>query len=448
MACNGRLDGVDLDAVVRTVTIDSRRAGPGALFVALRGRHADGHDFVADALARGAVAALVAEDAVVEGSLVRTEDDPLQTLLRLAGVERARMLATVIAVTGSSGKTCTKDLIAAAVATERRTVASEASYNNEIGVPLTLLSTDETTEVLVVEVGSRGLRHIAMLAARIRPDVAVVTNVGPAHLGLFGSLEVTARAKAELVESLDDAGVAVLNADDPAVRAMAACAPGAVVTFGRAPDADVRAEDVSLDDGARASFTVVADAERARVVLRIPGEHMVANALAAVAAARAAGVSLAAAAAGVGDAKAAAWRMEVREIGGWRVLNDAYNANPDSMAAALKTLVAMARGGPSCAVLGYMAELGGAAAAEHDRIGRLAVRLGVGRVLVVGEEARPTLEAARLEGMPPDEAIFAGDPDAAVAMLHEWLEPGAVVLVKASRAAGLERVVELLEETA
>ena len=442
-ACGGRIDGADPDAIVTSVVTDSRAASTGALFFALAGEHADGHAFANDALRAGAVAVVAREDADVSRA-VRVRD-PLGAMGALAELVRGRLRATTIAITGSSGKTGTKDLTAAACAGERRTVAANASYNNEIGVPLTIFGADEDTEVLVIEVGSRGIGHIASLAPMIRPDVAVITNIGPAHIGMFGSLENTAKAKGELVESLSGEGTAVLNADDSLVDSLAARTRAHIVRFGRAAGADVRAEDVVLDQDARASFTLLAGDEHAPVSLRMPGEHMVSNALAAAAAARAAGVSLRGAAEGLTRAEGSAWRMELHDVAGRRILNDAYNANPDSTAAALKALVAMSRGRPSWAVLGYMAELGGETAAAHDRAGRLAVRLGVTHLVTVGEDARAIHEAARLEGMFGGEAIFAATIDEAIAVLRARMEPDAVVLVKASRAAGLERVAQALE---
>jgi UDP-N-acetylmuramoyl-tripeptide--D-alanyl-D-alanine ligase len=389
------------------------------------------------------VAAVAREDADVARAIrVR---DPLAAMGALAEFVRGRLGATTIAITGSSGKTGTKDLTAAACAAERRTVAANASFNNQIGVPLTIFGADEDTEVLVIEVGSRGIGHIASLAPMIRPDVAVITNIGPAHIGMFGSLENTAKAKGELVESLSPDGTAVLNADDSLVDSLGARTRAHIVRFGRAAGADVRAEDVVLDQDARASFTLLDGDERAAVSLRIPGEHMVSNALAAAAAARAAGVSLRGAAEGLTRAEGSAWRMELHDVDGRRILNDAYNANPDSTAAALKALVAMSRGRPSWAVLGYMAELGAETAAAHDRAGRLAVRLGVSHLVTVGEDARAIHEAARLEGMFGGEAIFAATIEEAIAVLRARLEPDAVVLVKASRAAGLERIAQALE---
>ena len=445
-ACGGRIDGADPAAIVTSVITDSRAAAPGALFFAFAGEHADGHAFANDALRAGAVAVVARADADVARA-VRVPD-PLQAMGALAEFVRGRLRATTIAITGSSGKTGTKDLTAAACAAERRTVAAHASYNNQIGVPLTIFGASEDTEVLVIEVGSRGIAHIASLGPMIRPDVAVVTNIGPAHIGMFGSLENTAKAKGELVELLETDGTAVLNADDDLVDALAGRTRAHVVRFGRVATADVRAEDVVLDQDARASFTLLAGGESASVSLRIPGEHMVSNALAAAAAARAAGVSLHGAAEGLARAEGSAWRMELHDVGGRRILNDAYNANPDSTAAALKALVAMSRGRPSWAVLGHMAELGTEASAAHDRVGRLAVRLGVAHLVTVGEDARPIHEAARLEGMFGGEAIFAATTDEAIAVLRARMEPDAVVLVKASRAAGLERIAHALEADA
>jgi UDP-N-acetylmuramoyl-tripeptide--D-alanyl-D-alanine ligase len=263
---------------------------------------------------------------------------------------------------------------------------------------------------------------------------------------MFGSLDNTAIAKGELVESLSPDGTAVLNADDERVDALSARTRASVVRFGRAASADVRAQDVTLDQDARASFTLLAGDERVAVRLRMPGEHMVSNALAAASAARAAGVSLKGAADGLARAEGSAWRMELHDVGRRRILNDAYNANPDSMAAALKALVAMSRGRPSWAVLGPMAELGEETTTAHDRVGRLAVRLGVTHLVTVGEDARAVHEAARLEGMFGGEAVFAASIDDAIDVLRARMEPDAVVLVKASRAAGLERLARALEE--
>jgi len=437
----GRLFG-DGGATVTGVAIDTRRLQRGDLFVALRGEHADGHAFLDVAARSGAGALLVRDGAVVPDGIASVAvDDPLDALGRLAAETRGRLDARVVAITGSSGKTMTKDLTASVAGRRFRVVASEASFNNEIGVPLTILAADRTTEVLVVEVGSRGVGHIAALMPVLRPDISVVLNVGVAHIGMFGSTEAIAQAKGELVEGLDPPGVAVLNADDPEVNAMASRTRARVLRFGTATEADVRATRVALGEDARASFVLTTPDGSADVRLPVPGEHLVSDALAAAAAGVALAVDVAGIAEGLSAASVSAWRMQTIDApGGWLVLNDAYNANPGSVLAALKTLVAMARGRRTWAVLGPMAELGEHAAAEHDRIGRLAVRLGVGRLVAVGEDTRALFEAARLEGMTPEEATMAGDADEAIRVVRAALEPGDVVLVKASRASGFERV--------
>jgi UDP-N-acetylmuramoyl-tripeptide--D-alanyl-D-alanine ligase len=443
----GRAEGSS-ETVVTGVAVDTRRLARGDLFVALRGERADGHAYLEDAVARGAGALMVREGADVPGGAATVRvADPQAAMTALASRVRDRLAARVVAITGSSGKTITKELTAAVAASAFRTVASEASFNNEIGVPLTILAADEATEVLVAEVGSRGVGHISSLTPMLRPDVGVVLNVGLAHVGMFGSVENTAKAKGELVEALSADGIAVLNADDPAVDAMAARTTARVVRFGTSAAADVRAVDVTMEPDARAAFTLVAPDGEARAAMQISGEHLVSDALAAAAAGHALGVGVGAIASALRTVRASAWRMEVVDApGGWRVLNDAYNANPSSVLAALKTLVALGRGRRTWAVLGYMAELGEHEVPEHDRVGRLVVRLGVGKVVAVGPQTRPLIEAARLEGMTPEEATMVDGPDDAIALLRRSLEPGDIVLVKASRAAGLERVAIALSE--
>ena len=444
----GRVAGGDPERTVTGVSIDSRAVVEGDLFVALAGEHADGHAFVADAVARGASAALVRDDAgALADAAVIVVDDPLAALGRLAGGVRATLGARVVAITGSSGKTITKEMTAAVTRTRLRTVTAAGSFNNEIGVPLTILAADDDTEVLVVEIGARGIGHIASLMPIVQPDVGVVLNVGTAHIGMFGSAENIALAKGEIIETLDESGVAVLNADDPAVDGMASRTRARVLRFGTASGADVRCAEVRVGDDGCASFTLVMPDGSAPVRLPIPGEHLVSDALAAAAAGHAVGVHVADAARGLAATTPPAWRMQVADApGGWRVINDAYNANPASTAAALKTLVQIGRGRRTWAVLGEMAELGEHSAPSHDRIGRLAVRLGVARLVAVGEETKPLLEAARFEGMTPEEATFATDADAARMYLERALEPGDVVLVKASRAAGLEKLARTLAE--
>ena len=375
----------------------------------------------------------------------------------------------VVGVTGSAGKTTTKDLIAGLLEAAGPTVAPVGSYNNDLGLPLTVLRADERTAYLVLEMGARGTGHIARLCSIAPPAVGVVLNVGTAHLGEFGSKEVVARAKGELVEAAGEC--AVLNADDPLVRAMRARAHAPVVTFGESPVADVRAEDVDLDAEGQARFRLLAGPGSAEVALQLVGGHQVSNALAAAAVALHLGMGVDDVAAGLSRARPRSrWRMEVRtNEAGLTVVNDSYNANPESMRAALKALAEMTRarrgarglGGTgnvaardvaagsqprSWAVLGEMAELGVAADAEHDALGRFVVRLNIDRLVVVGPAAARIHHGACLEGSWSGESVQVADADEASRLVRAQSRPGDVLLVKASRIAGLERVAAALLE--
>jgi UDP-N-acetylmuramoyl-tripeptide--D-alanyl-D-alanine ligase len=443
----GRLEeGGDAGRVVDHVVIDSREVRENSLFVALVGEHTDGHRFIVQAGARGAQGFLADEmkapfDAP-GGVLV---DDPADALLGLGAWMRDEVDPRVVAVTGSNGKTTTKDLIAAAASSTLRTIANTGSYNNELGVPLTCCRLEPDTQLLVTEIGARGLGHIASLTPVVRPDVAVVTSVASAHLELFRDLETVALAKGELVEALGEEGVAVLNADDARVAAMASRTRARVVTYGVGGPADWRAEDLEADELARYSFTV----RGMRVRCPLPGEHNVSNSLAALVVADAVGVPLDAAVAGIERAQVSRWRMEVvRAASGAIVFNDAYNANPASMSAALKTLASARVEGRRWAVLGRMAELGPDEDAAHDRIGRLVIRLGIDGLVVVGREARAIRDAADQEGFYGRGALHLVDtPEEAATLLRERVGEQDAVLVKASRSAGLERVAELLAAT-
>lgn len=429
--------------VTGKVTVDSRAVAPGDLFVAIPGERVDGHDYLGAAAVAGAVAALTTRP---DGALpCVVVDEPVAALGRLAVAVHRRLSVgdlTTVGITGSSGKTSTKDLLGQVLATAGATVSPPGSFNNDIGLPLTVLDADEDTRFLVLEMGSRGSGHIARLCRVARPDVGVVLNVGSAHLGEFGSADGIAVAKGELVEALPAEGTAVLNADDPRVIGMAPRTRARVVTTGRAGDADVRAEDVVLDDSGRAGFALVAGGERAPVRLRVVGEHQVANALSAAGAALAAGMTPGAVPAALSAAEPRSrWRMEVtRRADGVTVVNDAYNANPESMRAALAALAGLpAR--RRVAVLGAMAELGPGAAGEHERLGRDAVAAGVDLVVAVGPDAVGIADGARAAGA--GEGVERGAvrvPDRAAAreLLTEVLVPGDVVLVKASRSYGLE----------
>lgn len=428
------VDDATAESEVTAVTIDSRAAGPGALFVALPGDHTDGHRFIGAALDAGAAGALSRPEAAVAGCIA--VDDPAEALLGLGAWVRDTVDPVVVGVTGSSGKTTTKDFIRAAVSAGRSVVANVGSYNNELGVPLTCCELRSDTEVLVAEVGARGVGHISAMSSMLRPAVAVVTNVGAAHLEMFGDVDGVARAKSELVTSLDSSGVAVLNADDPRVAAMASVAPGRVVLYGTDREADLRATDVELDDHARPSFTVAG----VRVAVPLPGVHNVGNALAALAAASACGVDLAAAAAALQSASVSRWRMELLETpDGVTVLNDAYNANPSSMAAALRTLQRMGTTGRRWAVLGHMAELGPDGDAQHRGIGELVAEVALDGLVAVGAGAGPIAEGATQAGF-AGELHTVSSAAEALEVLRRQLRDGDIVLIKASRSVGLEQI--------
>jgi UDP-N-acetylmuramoyl-tripeptide--D-alanyl-D-alanine ligase len=431
----GTLRDATGDEVVTGAAIDSRRVVAGDLFVALPGERSDGHDHARAAVDAGATGVLAARAVGVPAVVAA---DPAAALAALARHEAARLPARVVGITGSTGKTSTKDLVAQVLERVGETVAPVGSFNNELGLPLTVLRADADTKFLVLEMSARGTGHIAWLCDVAPPEAGLVLNVGVAHLGEFGSREAIAEAKGELVAALPENGLAILNADDPLVMAMAARTRARVVTFG----GDYRAADVTLDALGRSSFTLVTPDGSAGVTMRLVGEHHVGNALAAAAVGAWAGLDVGAVADALSNAvPRSRWRMEVRETAdGVTVINDAYNANPDSMRAALKALAAARGSGRTFAVLGEMAELGDAAWAAHDEIGRLCVRLDVSRLVVVGPHAKGIHAGATLEGSWGEEAAYVDDTDSALRLLRAELRPGDVVLVKASRAAGLERV--------
>ncbi|MER6213878.1 MULTISPECIES: UDP-N-acetylmuramoyl-tripeptide--D-alanyl-D-alanine ligase [unclassified Streptomyces] len=436
------------------VVIDSRQVEPGSLFAAFAGEHVDGHDYAERAVAAGAAAVLAARPVGVPSIVV---DDVEKALGALARAVVGRLGTDVVALTGSAGKTSTKDLIAQVLQHHAPTVWTPGSLNNEIGLPLTALKATAETRHLVLEMGARGIGHIAYLTGLTPPRIGLVLNVGTAHIGEFGGREAIAQAKGELVEALpteQEGGVAVLNADDLLVRAMTARTKARTVLFGEAEDADVRATDVRLTPQGTPSFTLHTPTGCSDVTLRLYGEHHVSNALAAAAVAHVLGMSveeIATALSGAGTLSR--WRMEVTErADGVTIVNDAYNANPESMRAALRALAAMGgarkeSGGRTWAVLGPMAELGDDALAEHDAVGRLAVRLNVSRLVAVGGREASWLQlGAYNEGSWGEESVLVSDAQAAVDLLRSELRPGDVVLVKASRSVGLERVAQALLE--
>ncbi|MEV0729969.1 UDP-N-acetylmuramoyl-tripeptide--D-alanyl-D-alanine ligase [Polymorphospora sp. NPDC050346] len=434
-AVDGRLAGTDGTATVTgTVEYDSRKIGPGGLFVAFVGEKVDGHDYAARAVEAGAAGVLGSRE--VPGVPMVVVDDPLAAIAALARVSVRRLPdLTVVGVTGSSGKTSTKDLIGQLLARVGPTVAPPGSLNNELGHPHTVLRAGPQTRFLVLEKGARGPGHISYLCRIAPPTIGVVVNVGVAHIGEFGSVEGIATAKGELVEALPVDGVAVLNADDPLVRAMATRTAARVVLVGEAADADVRAEDVQLDERGRASYTLVTPDGRHPVRLGLSGRHQVGNSLAAAAVAREAGLPDAELAAALGELRLVSTRrMDVFDRpDGVTVVDDSYNANPASTAAALRALAAMGKDRRTVAVLGYMAELGEQERSGHEQVGRLVAELEVDRLYVVGAAAAPIHEAATADPRWGGESVLVADQETAVGRLRDELRAGDVVLVKGSR---------------
>ncbi len=464
--------------ITGTVEFDSRKVTEGGLFLALPGARSDGHDFATGAVAAGAAAVLAARPVGVPAIVVPPVDSAdtssgalehddehgsgaavLAALAKLASAVAAELVAQglrIIGVTGSSGKTSTKDLLAAVLAPLGEVVAPPGSFNNELGHPWTVLRSSTDTDFLILEMSARHPGNIAALAAIAPPSIGVVLNVGTAHLGEFGSREVIAATKSELPQAVPESGVVVLNADDSAVAAMAAQTRARVVRVSRSPGADVWSTDETLDELARPRFTLHAGGQSVEVALAVHGEHQVSNALCAAAVALECGATVAQ----IADALAAAGPVSARRMhvstraDGVTVINDAYNANPDSMMAGLKALAWMARQSVaatgqkrrSWAVLGEMAELGDDAITEHDRIGRFAVRLDVSRLIVVGTGRAMSAmqQGAVMEGSWGSEAIQVPDADAALALLRAELAEGDVVLVKASNAAGLGALADQL----
>ncbi|HSO90430.1 MAG TPA: UDP-N-acetylmuramoyl-tripeptide--D-alanyl-D-alanine ligase [Arthrobacter sp.] len=482
---NGRL-AAEPGITPGSVVTDSREATPGSLYVAKPGETADGHDFIAAAFDRGAVLALVERDVPDDAGrnypAVVVQDSVLAMgALAAEAVRRIRASRaadgeplTVIGITGSAGKTTTKDLLAGILAAEGTTIAPQGSYNGEVGVPLTVFKAGPDTRYLVIEMGATGVGHISYLAEMVRPDIGVVLGVGTAHAGEFGGVDNIALAKGELVEALPAAGTAVLNLDDNRVAAMAARTRATVLGYSARPSRDgltdavgantvgadtvgaepvgsepvrsgrVRAEGVELNSVGSPEFDLFLPGESAghHVVSQLIGAHHIANLLAAAAAAHAAGVPAARIAASLSaQAAASRWRMERTERpDGVTIINDAYNANPESMRAALRTLADLGRGRRTWAVLGAMLELGPDSIREHMAVGTQVVRLNISRLVVVGREARSLYVSAVNEGSWGDECVFAETPEEAYDLLQAELEPGDLVLFKSSNSIGLRHL--------
>lgn len=438
-ATGGRLVAGTRREVFTGVSTDSRQLQSGELFVALVGERFDGHDFAARAVERGAAGVVVSRPTMVPTGAVIMVPDTGKALQDVACFHRRRFNLPVVAVTGSNGKTTTKDMIATVLGAKMPVLKTTANYNNEIGLPLTLLGLTERHRAAVVELGMRGKGQIAALAAVALPTIGVVTNVGETHLGLLGSVDNIAAAKRELVEALPADGVAILNADDDRVAAMAAAAPGKVVLYGCGPASEVRATAVKATSSGL-SFMLMAAGETVVMNIPVPGRHNVYNALAAAAVALTLGLSLADIAAGLRAFTPSGMRLNIFSTESYVVINDAYNASPMSMAAAIETLSEISQG-RKVAVLGDMLELGHAAAAAHQRVGDLLADQGVALVVTVGRDAAYIAEQARRRGVP---AVYSVQEHAAAReILRQQLRPGDTILVKGSRGMHMENVLDM-----
>ncbi|MBK3639475.1 UDP-N-acetylmuramoyl-tripeptide--D-alanyl-D-alanine ligase [Streptomyces sp. MBT33] len=437
-------DVLDPEATItEPAAFDSREAVPGSLFLALQGEHADGHTFAEAAVNKGATAALVTRSVGVPAIVV---DDVLDAFGRLGQylLHTAFNRAKVVAITGSAGKTSTKDFIAQVL--PGSVVATPQSFNNGIGLPLTITMATAATDFLVLEMGARHIGDIAELTRIAPPDISVITNVGTAHVGEFGGRENIAQAKGEIVEALREGGLAVLNADDPFVRAMDQRTAGRVVTYGLAEDAVVRATDIAIDEHGQASYTLTTPEGSARVHLQFLGDVQIPNSLAAAAVAREAGLDVTQIAARLSEAlPQSRWRMETTtRADGVTIVNDAYNANPDSMRHSLNALASMTKGQDqrSVAVLGGMNELGDDARTAHEDIGRYAAGLGLDQIILVGgDEAGWMQEGVRKAG---GTAVHLPDQETALELLNTILQPGDVALLKASRGNQLQQLADAL----
>jgi len=419
-ATGGTLFGPDV--ALDGVSFDSRSLRPGQLFVALVAER-DGHEFITSALSNGAPAYLSQREPGSGTAVVVA--DTAAALLRLATWARQRLTAQVVGITGSVGKTSTKDLARAALSAGLRTSANEKSFNNETGLPVTILNSPDDTEALVLEMGMRGFGEIARLCAIGQPTIGLVTRVAAAHTELVGGLEGVAKAKSELVAALPANGLAVLNADDHRVMAMKPLASCRVLTYGRSADADVYIDNLVIDDLARPRFDVRTPWGTAAVQLAVSGEHMAINAAGAIAIAASCGVNLDAAVAAIGQAQLSPWRMEIkRSASGSIVINDAYNANPESMRVAIETLASLQVSGRRIAVLGVMAELADPAG-DHASIAQLLRQRNI-ELIAVGTDNY---------GVPARD-----DAQAVISSLAG----NDAVLIKGSRVAGLERLAALV----
>jgi UDP-N-acetylmuramoyl-tripeptide--D-alanyl-D-alanine ligase len=433
---------------IKGVSIDSRTIREGELFVAIKGDRFDGHDFIPEVMKRGAWGALV-ERTVLEdkfsilGGLknILPVEDTLYALQEMAYAHRRTFAVPVVAITGSNGKTTTKEMLAGILQQKGPVLKNEGNLNNHIGVPLTLLRLNASHKAAVVEMGMSALGEIDTLARFIGPDVGVITNIGPAHLEFLKSMDVVAQAKGELFNHLKSDGTAVLNADDHYFDTLKKKFSGRVLSYGIDKKSDVRAVDIGQDKNFM-DFTISSDGSTVNVRLRAVGKHNIYNALAAAAAALAMGMSLDAVKYGLDAFIPTALRSELRQVQGRTVLADCYNANPASMDAALATLISLKSGGKAIAVLGDMLELGNVAVDAHRTIGATAARLGVDLVITVGPLAKQVGQGAIDAGMPKDRVLEAGSQVEAAVLLKKLSRPGDAILIKGSRGMKMEKVLE------
>ena len=426
---------------VDRISTDSRTLKRGELFVALRGENFDGHHFVEAAARSGAAGAIVDSNwnGNVSGNfaLIRAKD-PLQAYQKLAGNYRRSLSLKVVAITGSNGKTSTKDFTAAVLAHRFRVAKTEGNFNNHVGLPRTILEATTRDEVAVWEIGMNHPGEIAMLTKLAAPDVGIITNIGVAHIEFMGSREAIAAEKGALVEAVGPEGTVILNADDPFTKSMATCTRAKVILAGTT-GGTIRASEIS-QSGNGTDFTILEGAHRSRAQLPVPGLHMVQNALLAVAAGRVFDLSLEDCAAGLAGAPLTRARLQIKEIHGVQFIDDSYNANPDSMKAALRTLVELDAEGKRIAVLGEMKELGSESEHGHREVGETAAILGVNHLITIGDEGEIIAQAARAAGL--EKTASVSSTSEAAKLLGEIAEPGDLVLVKGSRSVRTEQVIE------
>ena len=435
----GSLSGEDI-LVTAAPSLKSSEVVQGGIFLAIQGERVDGHDFVEDAFSHGAVLAITTRPVAHRHILVKDVTDALTLLARFARSEPKDL--TVIGITGSQGKTTTKDLLRHMLSHHGETIAPAGNYNNELGVPLTLLACSSTTKYAVVEMGARHTGDIAHLASIAQPDIAVVLRVGMAHVGEFGSIEAIAKTKSELISSLSSTGIAILGQYDPYTKAMKSLHDGRTIAFGTNHSDDVRATEIEMREG-RPHFDLVTPAGRAAVGLRIVGEHQISNALACAAVGTALGFSIDSIATALSTALTESkWRMEIHEFSEVLLINDSYNASPDAVEAALRTLILFAqeRGGRAWAFLGKMGELGESSTLAHQQVGTLAYQMGIDHLVCV--DAPEYQPAQTVEGQTN---LHLCDRSGARA-IAEQIEPGDVILVKASRSERFEILAEEIEE--